>query len=568
MFGTIRKHQTWLWAIIITLTIISFVIFFSPYSKLDNSNGGKPNYGSINGEPVTQEQFAKAWREVQLRHFFMSGRWPDDDARRMGFEPERDTYQWLLLLQKVEEAGIHPGADTVAQTARQMLDQFQRAGISSADAFFTQVLGPRGISVDDFERYVRHTLAVQELIATVGVSGKLVTPQEARELFIRENQEVSSDALFFSASNYVTAVTVNPDAVAQFYTNRQADYRIPERAQVTYVQFGVSNYLQQAEAELAKTNLAEVVDLNLQRLGTNYTRLGATPEEAKAKIREELVRNEAFNLARRKASEFANELFDKEPVAPGNLETLAKAKGLMPQVTQPFDRREGPKELKVGPNFVTAAFGLSPTNDPFGGPLPGEDGVYVIAYNKRLSSEVPPLDQVREKVTADYRHDQAVVLARRAGIEAHRSITNQMAQGKNFEAACAEAKVNPVPLPPLSISTRSLPGVDERVSLSELKQVAFSTNPGNLSPLQYTREGGFILYVKAKLPINEDKLKTELPNFVSNLQQQRLNEAFNEWFKKQAEKGLRDTPLAQPKPTPPSMGGASTPPATPAAKKS
>ena len=40
MFGTIRKHQTWLWAVIITLTIISFVVFFSPYSKLNNERRG------------------------------------------------------------------------------------------------------------------------------------------------------------------------------------------------------------------------------------------------------------------------------------------------------------------------------------------------------------------------------------------------------------------------------------------------------------------------------------------------------------------------------------------------
>src|SRR5262245_11960931 len=99
MFGTIRKHQTWLWAIIITLTIISFVIFFSPYTKMDYGRR-RADYGSINGEKVTEEQFAQAWREVQLRYFFMSGgRWADEDAKKMGFDAERESYQWLLLVQ-------------------------------------------------------------------------------------------------------------------------------------------------------------------------------------------------------------------------------------------------------------------------------------------------------------------------------------------------------------------------------------------------------------------------------------------------------------------------------------
>src|SRR6266446_4095535 len=53
MFGTIRRHQTWLWAVIITITIISFVIFFGPQSRF-NSSGRETSvyYGSINGQPV------------------------------------------------------------------------------------------------------------------------------------------------------------------------------------------------------------------------------------------------------------------------------------------------------------------------------------------------------------------------------------------------------------------------------------------------------------------------------------------------------------------------------------
>ncbi len=81
MFGTIRKHQTWLWAIIITFTIISFVVFFSPYSKL-NPGQGQVRLGSINGKAITEEALIQAQREAMLQYFFMSGgRWPDSDSR-------------------------------------------------------------------------------------------------------------------------------------------------------------------------------------------------------------------------------------------------------------------------------------------------------------------------------------------------------------------------------------------------------------------------------------------------------------------------------------------------------
>ena|SRR5437868_9564629 len=96
MFGTIRKHQTWLWAVIITLTIISFVSFLSPNSKLNNGRGGG-NYGTINGERITTTEFANAAREVELHTFFMSGHWPNEDKKRTEFDTEREIYQWLFL---------------------------------------------------------------------------------------------------------------------------------------------------------------------------------------------------------------------------------------------------------------------------------------------------------------------------------------------------------------------------------------------------------------------------------------------------------------------------------------
>ena len=40
-------------------------------------------------------------------------------------------------------------------------------------------------------------------------------------------------------------------------------------------------------------------------------------------------------------------------------------------------------------------------------------------------------------------------------------------------------------------------------------------------------------------------MKTDLPAFTATLRQIRHNDAFNEWFRKQAEEGLRTTALAQ-----------------------
>src|SRR5262245_15178444 len=122
MFGTIRRHQTWLWAIIVTLTIVSFVIFFSPYSKLSGPGRGSVDLGRINGQPIRIEDYQAAERDIYLRYFITHGEWPSQDAeaKRAGFNANRETYNQLLLIEKMKEANIEVSGTAVARLAAQI----------------------------------------------------------------------------------------------------------------------------------------------------------------------------------------------------------------------------------------------------------------------------------------------------------------------------------------------------------------------------------------------------------------------------------------------------------------
>ena len=117
--------------------------------------------------------------------------------------------------------------------------------------------------------------------------------------------------------------------------------------------------------------------------------------------------------------------------------------------------------------------------------------------------------------------------------------------------------MKPANLPPFSLTTRELPEIEGQLSLNQLKQIAYGTQPGKLSGFQPTLQGGVVLYVKSKAPPNETKLKTELPAFANNVRQNRQREAFEAWFKKEAEKSLRDIPYFRQKEQQ-QMGGSRT----------
>src|SRR5262245_4658131 len=190
MFTHLRKHQTWLLGVIVTITIVSFVVFFNPNSRNTGSSRGPAYFGSINGERISEEDFYNARREVELQYFFMSGgNWLRDDAeaKKAGFDIEQRTYARLLLIQKQQQLGIHVSSEIAGQFATDMLRQY-----GQPDAFIKKVLEPRGLQTTDLDRFIRHELGIQELISTIGLSGKLVTPQEAQSLYMREHEELST----------------------------------------------------------------------------------------------------------------------------------------------------------------------------------------------------------------------------------------------------------------------------------------------------------------------------------------------------------------------------------------
>ena len=559
MIGTIRKHSKTLWWIIIFCIIITFVYWGSQTSQ--NGGGGGPtgSLGNLNGEPITPKKYEDAKRETYLSYFFSSGgSWPGQGRAISGFDVERETYFRLLMIQKQAQMGVHVSQEAVAKVASERLRSMNRGNPVAPDVFGKQVLGPQGLTMADFERYLRHELGVQQLASVLGLGGELVTPQEVRAYYTRENQEIQAQVAFFSATNYFDSIKPTAEQIGQFYTNQLARYRLPDRIQVNYVKFPLSNYLAEAIQKLNEnTNLNESIEaFYQQRGGTNFYTDAKSPEEAKQQILKEAQENEALLLAQKKAVEFATMLYTNEPMRPENLATVAKQNGLTPLVSPPFSKEEPPAGLDVRADFLRAAFALN-ADEPFSQTLVGNDGIYLISLNKNLPSEIPALDTIRDQVTQDYRFNEAVAMARKAAMDFGTTATN-ITSAPAFVAACTVAKAKPITLPPFSLSTRKLEQVENHVNLSQFKQISFSTLPGQMSQLQPSFDGAYVVFVQEKLPLNESKLAVDLPTYERSVRQTRRAEAFNDWFRSEAEKAFREVPYFQrPAPTPAPPGSRS-----------
>jgi hypothetical protein len=541
MIGTVRKHQTWLWLIIIAAVVVSFVIYFTPGVTLDRSRLARAQYGFMNGKPIPPKAMREAFIEAQIRVFLRSGRWPDRaEARRMEMDLDRQARERLVLADRMERLGIVVSDADLARWIEENFANPSQPG--SARAMYETLvreLARHGVTEADLARFIRHEIGIAHLLDLTGVAGALVTPREAEAQYRRQNERFHAEAAVFTYSNYLAAVQVNPDELARFYTNRRDFYRQPERVQVQFVRFALTNYLAQAEEELAKrTNLTAELDALYRQAGPNrFTDENGQvlpPEAAKVKIREQLRDDQARLAARREAAKFATELDKMEPRKPENLAALAAQKGIPVTTTAPFSEAEGPRGLEVPPQFARMAFSLSPER-PFSATLVGQDGVYLLAFRARFPSEIPPLEALRDRVEEEYRREQALILARQACTNFVANLTNQLAAGRNFTDLAVQAGATWIGLPVFTLASRNLPQWDPRVSLDQVKLVAPGLQPNTPSGPVLTRDGALVLLLKKREPVTDAELREALPNYLSELRAQRRFNGFSDWFQRQIE---------------------------------
>ena len=549
MFGTIRRHQSWVWGIIITVMII--VLLYWTDQRGTSGRGGGIQELKIDERTVTPKMIREAQNEVRLLYFLNFRKWPEQDhehAQQINFDLDNESMLRLFRSLKAEEAGIHVSDKAIAELAHRLLGDYP------VDRFEKEILIPNGLNLDDFERFVMHDAAIQQLSAVVGAAGRMITPAEAELLYRREHQEMSGDLVYFSISNYLDKVAITNDALTNFFALQGSRYRVPDKIRVSYVEFAKSNFLADADKELGNvTNLQARLLEMYYKAGTNTFKdtNGNVLSEAAAleEIKEDQRERLAINFAARRANEFANKVYDKQPLRAENLDAVAAEEKMAVQVTMPFDMN-GPTNLNVSPKFAQVAFTLDATNKPIAFELlGGEHGVYLIALKDMIPGRPQTFDEVQDKVLEDYKRVNAYTLARSDATNLISHATNGLAQGKTFEEVAQQLGLKVETLPPISPNTETLTNLEERLNVRQLKSAIFSLEPNQVSGfIPNPPDGGFVVYVRGKLPFDEAKVREELPKFMSELRYQRQNEIFSQWFRKQVEKA--NLPLNKPKPRP------------------
>lgn len=548
MFATIRKHQKWLWLVVIVLVIIAFVVLMDPTYSVTGGRilGEAGSFGTINGRPIPREELLDTYSEVRLRYRLLTGRWPgEDETSRMWFNPDQQVQQRLVLLEQIRALDIQVDDVAVADwIARNFRDREQDTfDLETYRLFAKNVLPQAGLAEADLRRFARHEVGIEHLIRLGSLSGSLVTRRDAEVQFRLENEAVSIQLAGFSLTNHLAEVIIDPDELQRFFTNRLAAYRLPERVEVSYARFDIASFHDQAEQQIAdRPDIETLIAARYEQLGAEFFRDSdgnvLSPDAAKERIREQERDRLAITAARQRAMSFIEELYElhhQEPDARNLLERLAAAHGLPSGVTEPFAAHETPPALDVFRDFSNAAFAIRPELPMATEPIVGREAVYAIALQRRLPSEAPDFESVEFRVAADFRRQEALKIAQERGRSFHATLTNRLAEGVSFQEACHEANVVWIQPPPISRKTTSVPGLGVDISAAQLKDLALRLQSGETSAFVPTNTGGTIIHVTERKPIDETRLEAELAGYIEELRQERQGEALSEWFRRQAE---------------------------------
>jgi hypothetical protein len=536
MIGTLRKHSQGLWIIIIIVVCISFVYFFTP--EVDQiGSGAAENFGELYGEPITRKEMQSAAMQARIAIFLQFRQWPDSGA--LGRQLEQSARQRLFLNRTAEKEGIHVSDEQVGAYIKAFFVDPETRKFSKG--IFENVLqnlaAVGGVTDEAFFDYARSQVALQHLQQVNSLAGSLISTRAAEALYRRENEQMEAAVVFVATSNQVAQVKITTNAIATYFTNNSASFRIPERVVVNYVffDFADSNYVAGAEKVLAaNTNLATLLDEQYAERGTNAFRNAEgevmSAEDAKKQLRDDLLDTEAGKIGQAASIKFANEVFKIRDVKAENLSNIAKKMGYAVKESKPFTELDGPEDLDAPANFANVAFGLSP-DEPLGGPLNGIKGTYLVSYNRRLASEIPQLTNVWDDVVADYQRSQARELTVQAGNKLAGSLTKGLAAGKVFEDLIKTNGVDSVEVPSFTRSTRTIPQVEQfGLTSREFIRVAFDLEAGYASGFRRSGNGGYVVFVKKRTPAKDAQVTADLPDFLEGLRQDRQGLAFQDWF--------------------------------------
>ncbi len=491
MIGILRKNQQGLMIALTILVIIAFVFLFNT-TKFDRAGSRTAAIiGKIYDHSVSQTEYEREARKFGLaRGLQLVDLLGALIGRAQSEDQAVDNFVWnsLVLRHEAARLQIQPTDEEVAAALKNVA-AFQTNGAFDSGKyadFLQNRLSPNGFTTEQLEDLIRDDLRLKKIRAVLNATFA-VSPAAFREDYVIRNQKTDVNVIRFSLAELAAGIQVSDDDVKKKFEQRKAELNTDEKRKVKFAALALSD-------DEKKLTGKERIDA-LQKLAN-------------------------------RANDFTQAMLEKDAKFD---DVAAKFQAKIGE-TKLFAQSAPDEALAQTAGAAEAAFKLT-KQDPNSDVIQGETGFYILQLEDIVPSRPLTFDEARPQIIDQIKNSRAQEQLSTKAAEIRTKIQADMKAGKSFADAAALAGQKPGKYPPFSLSDPNFEATDSR----EVMTKSLELGEGQLSDFVPTQDGGVLVFLEKREPIDEAKFEKDKVLALPQFAQQKQTVVFLEWLRKQRE---------------------------------
>lgn len=388
MFEFIRNHKRLMQLFLAILIVPSFVLV--GVSSYQQGGAAGAEVASVNGKPITEQEFEAAQRQQMDRFRSMMGEQFDPKMLESP-EAKRDILE-NLVAERVLNAEIAREHLTIddANLQKSILEiaAFKRPDGSFDMDQYKAVLARQQMSPEMFDARMRSDMALAQLTNAIQNTAFAPRSVSTRLSDIRD-QEREVQEQIFPVSDFISQVKVSDDMVKAYYDKNGEMFKVPEQAKIEYLVLDAA----------AVESQVSVTDAEIAAFYKGNDKRYTTPEQRTAS-HILIVAGKSMAAAEKAAAKAkAEAILAEVRKAPGDFAKLAMAKS--------EDRASGEAGGDLG--VVTRDTQVSAVADAVAklkadevsGVVESEFGFHIFKLTKLAPMAIKPLDAAKDEIAAE-----------------------------------------------------------------------------------------------------------------------------------------------------------------------
>ncbi len=236
MFRFFRKYRDvvkkWLLIFFLSVVSISMVITLAPLPGGDTGKMEVNVLAEVSGTSITTQDVQRSI-QARLRNSPLAND-PQLMARMAGAVLDEMILR-RALWEEAKKLNLRVTDQELHENLRSALPfLYPNGNFVGIERYQDFVSQQAGMTVPQFEAQLRENLLVEKMRAVI-TDGVGVTAADVREEFLRRNSKARIEYVLFDSSQFLKAVDVRPEALAEFFSSSLDRYKVPEQRRVRYV---------------------------------------------------------------------------------------------------------------------------------------------------------------------------------------------------------------------------------------------------------------------------------------------------------------------------------------------